>query len=268
MDLISIIVPVYNVQEYLCACVDSICSQTYRELEIILIDDGSTDSSGRICDRYARHDNRIRVIHQEHEGPSGARNAGLQTANGEYISFIDSDDMVSCNFIKRLYSIMKKRRAQISVCAYEKSETGEWSPINRGEDYCISSEKMLREWHGKRKRLETVVWNKLYHKSIFGSGAEQIYFPEGVIHEDTYVSHLWVKKADTVAITNDILYMYRVRGGSITKSRITKQNARQDIDAQLARLSFFRQEGLLRSQCRLLPGLALHALAYKVKGNL
>lgn len=262
---VSIIVPVYQVKEYLDMCVQSLRAQTYRSLEIILIDDGSTDGSGQLCDRYAREDVRVKVLHQKNKGLSGARNEGLKLATGGYIAFVDSDDVVSPDFIETLYTIINEYHAQIAVCSYEKGEQAAWGRGNRdkGREYCISADEMLLQWHGKRKKIETVVWNKLYHRSVFGGKAD--IFPEGKLHEDVYISHLLVNNAERVAVTDRKLYLYRSRTGSIKKSPVTEERVKQNLDAQRARLEFFKKAGMKGSSRRLSVGLWLHMIMYKWK---
>jgi len=264
-ELVSIIVPVYQVKEYLDSCVQSLRSQTYRDIEIILIDDGSADGSGRLCDQYAKEDVRIKVLHQKNKGLSGARNEGLRLAAGEYIAFVDSDDVVSPDFIEELYTIMKEYHAQIAVCSYEKGNRAVFEHGNGRKDkkYCINAKKMLVQWHGKRKKVETVVWNKLYHRSVFG--CETDIFPEGKLHEDVYVSHLLVNNAERIAVTSRRLYFYRIRTGSIKMSRVTKESVKQNLDAQRTRMDFFRKEGMRGSYRRLLLGFWLHVIMYRWK---
>jgi len=119
-ELISIIIPVYNVEDYLARCLESILFQSFKDFEVLLIDDGSTDGSGKICDAYAQNDTRIRVIHKVNGGVSSARNVGLNNANGQYISFVDSDDFVHPCFLEFLYNSIKSSKADISICDYEK----------------------------------------------------------------------------------------------------------------------------------------------------
>lgn len=269
-SLISLIVPVYQVEDYLEDCIKSLLVQTYKNIEILLIDDGSPDGCGRICDAYAGKDARIRVVHQENRGLSGARNAGIRLAKGEYIAFIDSDDLISPEYVEILYDMIHRNHAEIAVCDYarvrkELDQTTSASP----QEICLPSRQMLLEWHGKRKRFETVVWNKLYHRSIFINGASPILFPEGKEHEDVYVSHLLVQNAGKITITSQKLYMYRRRGGSIKNQRITEEKASGNLKAQLARLDFFRENDMKASSGRLIKGLFLHYLMFdwKLKGK-
>lgn len=244
--LISIIVPVYQVKEYIGECVESLLAQTYEDLEIILVDDGSTDGSGEICDRYAAGDDRIRVVHQENQGPSAARNAGLDCAGGEYIAFVDSDDVVTPDFIEILYKLSRKYQADIAACAFVKCSTENLtdvknellhSNIGRGKQeslcegdelrrrqtgaqekekvVCMSSEQMLRQWHGKYKMWETVVWNKLYQKRVFDGGTEgAVRFPAGRKLEDVLTSHIIAENARRFVLTMRKLYLYRIRSDS------------------------------------------------------
>jgi glycosyltransferase involved in cell wall biosynthesis len=266
-ELISIIVPVYQVKEYVEECINSILNQTYSDIEILLIDDGSTDGSGEICDKYAEKDRRVKVIHQENKGQSVARNTGLRHSKGMYISFVDSDDKVKPQYIEKLYNLIKEYNAEIAVCDYIKYNPCDQNEHNTdiGKTYCITSEKMLKQWHGKRKRLETVVWNKLYRREIFINNVESIYFLEGNRKEDIYISHLLIKKANKVAITEQKLYLYRQRQESITTSKPTRESIRQDLEAQKSRMDFFRKEKLYGSYLRCLKGHMMHRVVYFLK---
>lgn len=261
MDLISVIVPVYNVSEYLGECIDSILSQTYQNLEIILVDDGSTDDCPVLCDRYVSKDSRIRVIHQTNQGLSAARNKGYATSNGKYIAFIDADDMVFGTYIESLYRLITKQRAQIAVCGY--TRTLEELGTGQAADYVLTSEQMLREWHGKRKSIETVAWNKLYSREIFESFMDCVIFPEGKTHEDIYTSHLFVSAAKIIAITNKKLYFYRKREKSISRT-YTKEAAKADLAAQRERMHYFKYRKFYRAYIRLVAGHLLHMGMYTI----
>jgi len=259
VDLISVIVPVYNVSAYLCECIDSILAQTYQRLEIILVDDGSTDGSGEICDGYAIRDSRIRVIHQGNQGLSAARNKGYEVSNGKYIAFVDADDTVYSTYIEGLYRLIKEHNAQIAVCAYTRIP----DELGTGADaVCkLSSKKMLREWHGKRKSIETVAWNKLYNRRIFEEFRNCKIFPEGKNHEDIYTSHLFADIAETIAITTQKLYYYRRRDNSISRT-YSKEAAQADLTAQKARLNFFKEKKFYGAYMRLLAGHWMHKGMY------
>jgi glycosyltransferase involved in cell wall biosynthesis len=244
---ISIIVPIYNVEAYLKQCIDSLLAQCMKNIEIILVDDGSTDTSGRICDNYAINDERVKVIHQDNQGLSAARNKGVAYSGGDYIAFVDSDDYVSEYFIERLYTLMMKYKSDIAICDY--TRTTEF--VNYSKDYVIDSQTMLRQWHGKRKRVETVCWNKLYKREVL------IPFPEGAKHEDIYTSHLIIEKANLIAITKDRLYYYRKRNGSIKGDHA---NINAELEAQKARMKYFKDKKYYRSYARCLAG----HIAYKL----
>lgn len=280
--LITVIVPVYQVYQYLSECVESLIHQTYTNLEIILVDDGSTDGSGSLCDEYARKDDRIRVIHQEHQGPSGARNAGLDLANGEYVAFVDSDDIVAPAYIEKLYQLLEKYHADIAVCAYRKGDGKELQSIvermkignncqndTRVTTFCMSSEQMLRQWHGRYKKYETVVWNKLYRRSVLHGNANKnknkIRFSEGRIHEDVLISHLIIGNARKIAVTTQELYLYRTREDSITTRTITREAIEQNLSAQRERMEFFRKKRYLRAYLNLWIGYALHRVWFGCK---
>ena len=212
-DLISVIVPVYKVEEYLNRCVDSIINQTYKNLEIILVDDGSPDNCGKICDDYAKHDKRIKVIHKKNGGLSDARNAGLDIAKGKYIGFVDSDDYISENMYEILHKELVKNRADISICDYYTFDKK--YPIFKLNDYEI------KEYYNLNA-LDYVnitglipgdtTWNKLYKRKLFKS----IRFPLNRVYEDvgtTYKIYNIAKKIITVDIK---LYAYFYRKNSIS----------------------------------------------------
>lgn len=280
MPLISVIVPVYQVKDYIDECMESLLAQTYKNLEIILVDDGSTDGSGEMCDKYASLDERVCVIHQENQGLSGARNAGINISHGEYVAFVDSDDVVLPDYIMILYVILNKYQTDIAVCAYLQGELSCIKPAGEGDpksadmrnyvDHMLgkaetgavvmSSEQMLRQWHGKYKKLETVVWNKLYRASVLkgGGGCVTIHFPLGKIHEDVLTSHLIVQNANSIALTMRELYVYRKRPGGITTQVVSSENIRQNLSAQRERMKFFRKRRYWRAYQNLLVGYVMH----------
>ena len=257
--LVSIIVPVYQVKDYIGECVESLLAQTYENLEILLVDDGSTDGSGELCDECACKDNRIRVIHQENQGAAGARNTGLDHAEGKYVAFVDSDDRVSSVYIEELYKLIGKYHADIAACAFVKGTRR----VDDGKvtEVCMSSEQMLRQWHGKYKKWETTPCNKLYRRSILegASGGGVIRFPLGRRHEDVLISHLIVANANKIVLTTQELYMYRTRPGSCTTQiLVTAENRKQNLRAQRERMAFFRKKRYWRAYLNLLAGYVLH----------
>lgn len=206
--LISVIVPVYNVEKYLKKCVDSITSQTYKNLEILLVDDGSTDSSGQICNEFEKNDARIKVIHKKNGGLSDARNAGLDRAKGQYYAFIDSDDYIQDNTIEIMLNAIKKNKSEIAVCNMirflEEGETVQF--------YCPTDHEVLYQGNQRYKTLnQPSVCNKLFEAKLF----EGIRFPKGKYYEDTFVYHEVLYRANSIVLTGTDSYWYLSREDSI-----------------------------------------------------
>ena len=243
-DVISVIVPVYNVSAYLPECLDSILSQDYEKLEVILIDDGSTDDSGAVCDAYAQRDGRIRVIHQKNRGLSGARNAGLDAAEGEWIAFVDSDDTITPDFCAKLYHAAQETGAQMVVCNYRQVDEA-LTPIR--EQYLhVRREVLTPEQALEHSTLlpYMVVWNKLYHRSIFA----QLRFAEGTLNEDTLLIAYAYEKAEKIANIPDAMYLYRKVAGSIVNSKVTLRNLDR-VEANYAVFECARRHGVTGSLC-------------------
>jgi len=214
--LISVIVPVYNVKPYLPKCLDSICGQTYTNLEIIVVDDGSTDGSGIICDEYAAKDSRIKVIHQENGGLSVARNKGLDVATGEYIAFVDSDDWIDREMYKELYENLVKQGVDISMCSYiQHYPNRSRAKCNSGKTHVWTGREAIRELIAG-KRVATMVWDKLYNKSLF----DEIRFPDGKIFEDAAIIYKLFAKSGKVSQVEKPYYHYLSRQGSIINQKL------------------------------------------------
>lgn len=219
--LISIIVPVYKVEQYLRECIDSIINQTYKNLEIILVDDGSPDNCGIICDEYSAKDPRIKVIHKENGGLSDARNCALNIASGEYFSFVDSDDWISTEMIQDMFNPLSIHTdAKISCCGRydvypDKTKTGLCPPSSG----IIPSDVFLKRLF-KKQTCDVAVWDKLFHRSLF----DGIRFPVGEINEDASVIFEIIKKTSYIATVGKPLYYYRHRPGSITQSIFSERN--------------------------------------------
>lgn len=217
--LISVIVPVYNVEKYLEECINSIINQTYKNLEIILIDDGSTDKSGEICDEFATQDNRIVVIHKENGGLSSARNAGLDIMQGEYLSFIDSDDMVDENLIQTLFLLIEKYKTKIAICGYDKfSQNSDIDKIKEknltiNDDFSYTPEEVFNESLKVKTFFTKCAWRNLVHKSIY----QNLRFPVGENYEDVAVFFDVFNQSNT-AFTYKNLYFYRFNLSSISNT--------------------------------------------------
>ena len=212
MALISVIVPIYKVEAYLNKCVESIVAQTYANLEIILVDDGSPDTCPQMCDAWAAKDSRIKVVHKENGGLSDARNAGLAVATGEYVSFIDSDDWIEPDFMQTLLDAMDCTGADISDCATRLvDEDGNSLSIRGvGQDETLGTIDALVRLV-KEDRIFQTVWNKLYRRSVIGD----ILFEKGKYNEDDYFTYQVFDRARKIAIVSKPMYNYLQRGGSI-----------------------------------------------------
>ncbi len=209
--LISVVVPVYNVEAYLKECLDSLMSQTFKNFELLLVDDGSTDESGKICDSYAETDSRIRVIHRENGGLSAARNTGIENAKGEYITFVDSDDYVKDTYLQYLYDLICEYGTKVSVCCHEVlCEDGKLIPQKADFRGTFNAETAIKKmlYHDM---VDTSSWAKLFHKSMF----DDIRFPHGKVFEDIATTYLYFDKAGTVAFGGESQYFYRIRKNSI-----------------------------------------------------
>lgn len=218
MKKISVIVPVYNTEKYLYKCVDSILASTYTNLEVILVDDGSPDNAGRICDEYAEKDARVRVIHKANGGLSSARNAGLDAATGDYITFVDSDDYISCDIYDKLCCIIESKCVDIAMMGVmqvnEEYQEIDVVPIR---DECISAYEFLK---GVCCRVrEVAVWNKLFKREVIGNYR----FSEGKLNEDfLFAFEVLIGKKFSICSVSDVGYYYYSRTGSITKSGFGK----------------------------------------------
>lgn len=215
--VISIIVPVYNAENYLGRCIDSIINQTYRFLDIILVDDGSTDNSGKICDEYAIRDKRIRVIHKQNGGLSDARNVGIEAAKGKYIGFVDADDYISEHMYERLFSCLQRENADITMCRYQRFEGRQCDQaIDSGIQSYVSMDKYeaLNNMYDFDGEAYTVAWNKLYKKSVIG----EVRYPVGKINEDEFTSYRFILNAERIVFLSDILYYYYYNDSGITSS--------------------------------------------------
>ncbi len=204
--LVSVIIPVYNVLPYLGEALDSVVNQSYTNLEIIVIDDGSTDGSGELCDRYS--DSRIKTVHQSNQGLSRARNVGLDLMSGDIVAFLDSDDVLCPNMIQTLLEEMEKSEADIAACNYVWG--GRRSGFGEG---LYSSKEALKELINDR--METAVWNKLYRRSLW----DDIRFPEGHVYEGIRTTYKLLEKANRIRLISAPLIYHRRRPGSITQTR-------------------------------------------------
>ena len=214
MPTISVIVPIYKVEEYLARCVDSILAQTFTDYELFLVDDGSPDNCGAMCDEYAKKDPRITVIHKQNGGLSDARNAALEVASGEYIAFIDSDDWVAPNHLESMLAALKEHGADMAVCNFPKvHEDGRKEPM-----YHPANELTVREGDEVFETLnQPAACNKLYKASIF----KTLRYPVGKLYEDVFVYTAVLEQVKRLVYTGEDTYYYFLRQGSIMRTDYT-----------------------------------------------
>lgn len=206
--MISVIVPIYNVERYLRQCIDSVLCQTYCDLEILLIDDGSQDRCGEICDEYAKRDDRIRVFHTKNNGLSAARNLGLRQARGEYIGFVDSDDWIESNMYEILLQQLVKTGTDISNCGAWREYQNKRYDFNNFDGFFVGRESIRALILGQ---ISNAAWNKLYKRNCWTG----IYFPDGHNHEEHATLYKILLKTQSVSCIPEHLYHYRMREGSI-----------------------------------------------------
>lgn len=237
--LITVIVPVYNVEKYLPRCVDSIINQTYKNLEIILVDDGSTDSSPAICDGYAKKDSRVNVIHKQNGGASSARNTALDIASGDYIGFVDSDDYINHDMYASLLNSIVASGSDMAICESEYVVNGvsDFTACNVGLD-CdeISARDFMREIINVSPTM-SVLWNKLYKKSVWAD----VRFPNYKVYEDEAIWLSVYKKITNISVIHKCLYTHFKTDGSIMNNSFGQKNLVL-FDVCDERLGYFKSE--------------------------
>jgi len=231
-ELISIVVPVYNVEPYLKRCLDSIIEQTYKNIEIILVNDGSTDESGKICENYKQKDKRIILIEQKNSGLSEARNAGVIIAKGKYITFVDSDDFIHKLYIERLYKLLKFHHAQISCIGIHKFYSvpfieNDLTPVVR----LFSGMEAIKDmWY--QRMITNSAWAKMYETRLF----ESVLFPKGRLYEDLGTIYKLFYEAEIIAVSTEVLYYYFQRPDSIMNQKFDiKKFDRIEVSKELIR---------------------------------
>lgn len=212
--LISIIIPVYKVEKYLEKCIQSVINQTYENLQIILVDDGSPDNCGKICDEYAKKDHRIEVIHKSNGGLSDARNKGLEIAKGEYIGFVDSDDYIESDMYEVLYNLLKQYNVDVSICNFY--------TVSQGKIAIKNADNGIKEYNRIEilkeilldNNIQSYAWNKLYKKELFN----EIKYPVGKKYEDIGTTFYLLEKCNKVVVTGKPEYYYINRQDSIVNN--------------------------------------------------
>ena len=229
---ISIIIPVYKVEKYLNRCMMSIIGQTYTNLEIILVDDGSPDNCPELCDCWCRKDNRVHVIHKKNGGLSDARNAGIEAATGDYILFVDSDDYIMTDMCEKMIKVAEDTHADMVVCSFiwkYPTEEKVQSMVIGNTIQSFTNIELLKIFFMKKTVELTVAWNKLYQRRLFFT-QEHIRYPVGKLHEDEFTTYRLIYEAKNITIIPDALYYYVQRDASIM-SEFRSRNLNDSIEA-------------------------------------
>lgn len=242
-DLISVIVPVFNTELYVKRCVNSIIKQTYENIQIIIVNDGSTDNSGEICRSLSKGDKRIQLIEKPNGGLSDARNAGIAEAEGEFLAFVDSDDYIHPEMIEIMHKTIIENDADISVCNFlyvddlgnEIKKMNEQMPI---KNRIMDTNHVLNEMFNPKGYYYVVAWNKLYRKKLFN----HIRYAVGKIHEDEFIIHHLLGESNSIACTSSALYYYVQRDESIMKTP-SFQSRLNNVEAVLDRARFCEKNG-------------------------
>lgn len=224
MEKISIIAPVYQVEKYIGKCIESVINQTFKNFELILIDDGSKDKSGNICDEYAKRDKRIHVVHTENKGAASARNRGLDLATGKYIAFVDGDDYLAENMLDELYKVITQENCDVVVCDFLNLHANPDKDFSlQLSDSKVSGREILSHLKNQKNYgVWTIVWNKLYKKEIL----KDLRFPEGKYFEDEIFSDQLYLRCNEVQVISDVLYYHRV----LETSTMNTQKIRNYLD--------------------------------------
>ncbi|GGW86950.1 glycosyltransferase family 2 protein [Alteromonas halophila] len=239
---VSIIVPVYKVEEYLARCVDSILKQTFGDFELILVDDGSPDACPDMCDAYGQKDSRVRVIHKPNGGLSDARNTGIDVANGNYIMFIDSDDWIHENTLEYLYEQMMATGAEISCCGFQRvyGEQDIVSSVGKAENTRVYSKKeALSQFFTDNHAQIVVAWGKLYARALF----DTVRYPKGKLHEDEFTTYLLLYAANKTAVSDVPYFYYFQRDDSIIGSGFDINKRLHAVEAHIQRGDFLDEVG-------------------------
>lgn len=234
--LISIIIPVYKVEKYLEKCIQSVINQTYENLQIILVDDGSPDNCGKICDEYAKKDHRIEVIHKSNGGLSDARNKGLEIAKGEYIGFLDSDDYIESDMYEVLYNLLKQYNVDVSICNFY--------TVSQGKIAIKNADNGIKEYNRIEilkeilldNNIQSYAWNKLYKKDLF----DEIKYPVGKKYEDIGTTFYLLEKCNKVVVTGKPEYYYINRQDSIVNN-VTETTITDYIELIMQRYDYIEE---------------------------
>lgn len=240
---VSVIIPAYNIDKYIERCVKSVVCQDYDNLEIIVIDDGSTDDTPIICDRLAKKHSNVSVIHQKNRGLSEARNNGIKRSSGKFISLIDGDDEVEVDFVSSLMQRIAEDGSDIAICGYKTvDESEELLETTSITNTVMSGSDATIELLTKQSDLFVIAWNKIYRKTLFSDNA--ICYPKGRIHEDNLTTYKLLSKAKKVSVVSDCGYKYYKRNGSITSAKRTDIQVKEKINAALDAIEYLKNDDL------------------------
>lgn len=231
--LVTVIIPVYNVETYIRRCLNSISAQTYRNLEIIAVDDGSTDRSADICDQCAKIDTRIRVVRKPNEGAGYARNTGMDLANGDYYFFVDSDDYILDNCIERLLEVAIQENADIVKCAWVEGSENEYNRFPEKKKFSVYSNVSAF----RTRKMNIAIHGKLYKREVIG----KIRYPKVTTHDDEFFTYKLIYNAAKIVILDEAYYYYYMSPNSIMRGKKKKQPL-QYIDAYKERIAYFENE--------------------------
>lgn len=236
---VSVIIPVYGVEKYLDRCVNSIIHQTYDNLEIVLIDDGSPDNCPKMCDEWAKRDDRIKVIHKQNGGLSDARNAGLEICTGEYILFVDSDDYIDLTMVEKLLTQLENDNSDICIAHFSKFYDGELpcKKYSKATEVLSTEDALLRLTPKHYDLSFVTAWGKLIKKEII----KNLRFAKGKIHEDEFMCHHLLGNCKKISCTYEPLYFYYINGGGIVNSKVTKSKL-DVIEAMKDRIQYVSKE--------------------------
>lgn len=263
IPLVSIVVPVFKVELYLKRCIDSIINQAYPNLEIILVDDGSPDKSGQICDSYAKIDKRIRVIHKTNGGLSDARNAGIDIAKGDFIGFIDSDDFIHPDMIQSLYELIDSNHADIAQCSLQRVFDDEQKDPGPNLNYIVLTNREALEYMYTPQRVDYVIaCNKLYRMDLFN----EIRYPKSKIHEDEFTTYQLLYLSKKVVVTTQKYYYYFQSPNSISRSNFNEKKLHY-AEAMEERITFFEEKRLEKLHTKAILGYAQWLLLFTYRNR-
>lgn len=247
-ELVSIIVPVYNIRDYLLKCLTSIIEQTYNNVEILIIDDGSTDGSEKICDEFEKRSERIRVFHKKNGGLSEARNYGIRKSHGEMIALIDGDDYVEKTYISQMMSRMKKDKSDIVVCGFNEEHEN---------DICLDGVEATKKLLIEQKNIDIIACNKLYKRKLFFDN--DIWYPVGEKYEDSLTTYKFYSKAGKVSYISKELYYYVRREGSIMGEAKTIERLKARRKAAIESKDYFKNDEILKEAASVSELTAVYA---------